>query len=225
MVHVSAHWEESVYHLILTVIVLPDNRSANSKQTLLSVLSIANLKLIRAPVRESTGALGSALAGEGRETDYPGCPSVRFLEACCHVHEALSQEARSAEGERQLRELVRHGFHDVLLADPLEAAGAAKSVQRARELTYDAVHMKPAGYAALAGRIRELTQQWLFARKRKGDPMMEPAARGRKRTRMQAHPAARAGPRRLGRARRGATQRRGKGRVPPPGGKITSIVA
>jgi hypothetical protein len=116
------------------------------------------------------------------------CPSVRFLEACCHSHEALSQEARIAEGERQLRELgslrrevrtwlVRHGFHDVLLADPLEAAGAAKSVERARELMYDAVHMKPAGYAALAGRIRELTQQWLFARKRKGDPMVEPAGK------------------------------------------------
>jgi hypothetical protein len=116
------------------------------------------------------------------------CPSVRFLEACCHVHDTLSLEARDAEGERQLRELgslrrkvrtwlVRNGFHDVMLADPLEAAGAAKSVSKARELMYDAVHMKPAGYAALAGKIRELTHQWMLARKRKGEPIAQPAGK------------------------------------------------
>jgi hypothetical protein len=37
------------------------------------------------------------------------CPSVRFLKACCHAHEALSEEARNAEGERQLRELGPSG--------------------------------------------------------------------------------------------------------------------
>jgi len=121
------------------------------------------------------------------------CPSVRFLEACCQAHDTLSQEARQAEGERQLRELgslrrevktwlVRNGFHDVVLADPLEAAGAVKSVPKARELMYDAVHMKPAGYAALAGRIRELIQQWLVEKQRKGGAIEQPAG---KRTKLE----------------------------------------
>jgi hypothetical protein len=72
---------------------------------------------------------------------------------------------------------VRHGFHDVLLADPLEAAGAAKSVEKARDLMFDAVHMKPAGFAALAGKIRELIQQWLLTKKRKGGSIEQPAGK------------------------------------------------
>ncbi len=59
----------------------------------------------------------------------------------------------------------------------LEAAGAAKSASRARELMYDAVHMKPAGYPALAGKVRELTQQCMLARKRKGEPIAQPAGK------------------------------------------------
>jgi hypothetical protein len=116
------------------------------------------------------------------------CPIVRFLEACCHAHDFLSQEDRKAEGERQLRELVSlrrevktwlvwNGLHDVVLAHPLEAARAAKSVPKARELMYDAVHMKPAGYSALTGKIKELIQQWLVARKRKGGAIVQPAGR------------------------------------------------
>jgi hypothetical protein len=73
--------------------------------------------------------------------------------------------------------LVRHGFHDVLLADPLEAAGAAKSVAKARDLMFDAVHMKPAGFAALAGKIRELIQQWMVSKKRKGGRIEQPAGK------------------------------------------------
>ena len=72
---------------------------------------------------------------------------------------------------------MRHGFHDVLLADPLEAAGAAKSVEKARELMFDAVHMKPAGFAALAGKIRELIQQWMLSKKRKGGSIELPAGK------------------------------------------------
>jgi hypothetical protein len=116
------------------------------------------------------------------------CPTVRFLEACCNAHNTMSQADRIAEGERQLRELgslrrevrswlVRHGFHDVLLADPLEAAGAAKSVAKARDLMFDAVHMKPAGFAALAGKIRELIQQWMVSKKRKGGRIEQPAGK------------------------------------------------
>jgi hypothetical protein len=72
---------------------------------------------------------------------------------------------------------VRHSFHDVLLADPLEAAGAAKSVEKARELMFDAVHMKPAGFAALAGKIRELIHQWMLSKKRKGGTIEQPAGK------------------------------------------------
>ncbi len=161
------------------------------------------------------------------------CPSVRFLEACCHAHEALSQEARNAEGERQLRELgslrrevrtwlVRHGFHDVLLADPLEAAGAAKLVQRARELMYNAVHMKPAAMLHWQEGSGSLPSSGCSQGKGRENPWWSRRARGRKQTRMRAHRAARAGPRRVGRACRGATRRRGKGRVPPQRGKKTS---
>ncbi len=116
------------------------------------------------------------------------CPTVRFLEACCNAHNSMSEADRIAEGERQLRELgslrrevrtwlVRQGFHDVLLADPLEEAGAAKSVEKARNLMFDGVHMKPAGFAALAGKIRELIQQWMITRKRKGGSIEQPAGK------------------------------------------------
>ncbi len=100
----------------------------------------------------------------------------------------MAEGDRIAEGERQLRELgslrrevrtwlVRQGFHDVLLADPLEAAGAAKNVEKARNLMFDAVHMKPAGFAALAGKIRELIQQWMITKKRKGGSIEQPAGK------------------------------------------------
>ncbi len=73
--------------------------------------------------------------------------------------------------------MVRQGFHDVLLADPLEAAGAAKSVEKARNLMFDAVHMNPAGFSALAGKVRELIQQWMITKKRKGGSIEQPAGK------------------------------------------------
>jgi hypothetical protein len=100
----------------------------------------------------------------------------------------MSQADRVAEGERQLGELgslrreirswlVRNGFHDVLLADPMEAAGAAKAVGLARNMMYDTVHMKPAGHAALAGKIRAQILQWMLAKKRKGGSIEQPAGK------------------------------------------------
>jgi hypothetical protein len=134
------------------------------------------------------------------------CPTVRFLEACCNAHNTMSQAERIAEGERQLRELgslrrevrswvVRHGFHDVLLADPLEAAGAAKSVAKARDLMFDAVHMKPVGFAALAGKIRELIQQWMVSKKRKGGRIEQPAGKRAKTEQTVAKGSGKRGPR------------------------------
>ncbi len=37
--------------------------------------------------------------------------------------------------------------------------------------------MKPAGFAALAGKIRELIQQWLLTKKRKGGSIEQPAGK------------------------------------------------
>ncbi len=72
---------------------------------------------------------------------------------------------------------MRNGFHDVLLADPMEAARAAKAVGVARNMMYDAVHMKPAGYAALAGKFRDQILQWMLAKKRKGGSIEQPAGK------------------------------------------------
>ncbi len=91
--------------------------------------------------------------------------------------------------------MVRHGFHDVLLADPLEAAGVAKSVAKARDLMFDAVHMKPAGFAALAGKIGELIQQWMVSKKRKGGRIEQPAGKRAKTEQTDAKGSGKRGPR------------------------------
>jgi hypothetical protein len=59
----------------------------------------------------------------------------------------------------------------------MEAAGAAKAVGAARNMMYDAVHMKPAGYAALAGKIRDQILQWMLAKKRKGGSIEQPSGK------------------------------------------------
>jgi hypothetical protein len=106
-----------------------------------------------------------------------------------------------------------------MLADPLEVAGAAKSVVRARELMFDAVHMKPAGFAALAGKVRELIVQWVLAKKRKGSSIEQPAG---KRARMDQDGSGttgnggNAGAKKAGRARRGAAPREEEGQRPVP---------
>jgi len=113
---------------------------------------------------------------------------VRFIEACCKAHDTLSLEERGAEVERQLKELgtlrretrtwlVTKELHNILLVDPLEAAGAARSAQAARELMRDTVHIGPPGYASLAGRIKELIQQWRLEKKRKGSSAEQPAGK------------------------------------------------
>jgi hypothetical protein len=114
---------------------------------------------------------------------------------------------------------VRHGFHDVLLADPMEAAGVAKAVGAARNMMYDAVHMKPAGYAALAGKIRDLILQWMLAKKRKGGSIEQPAGSEPGQTLGSAAgavPAAAPSRRKEGRARRGAAGRAGERPRPDP---------
>jgi hypothetical protein len=91
----------------------------------------------------------------------------------------------------------------------------------------DAVHMKPAGYAALAGKIRELIQQWLVAKKRKGGAKVQPAGKRAKLelasgggSSLGSFRAVLVGTRGVGPTGRIAIRRAGEGRVPQPGGKL-----
>ncbi len=113
------------------------------------------------------------------------CPSIRHVEACCLPHDSLSEEERKAEGERQLRELgslrremktwlIKKGYHNTLLVDPLQAVGAAASIDVARTSMADSVHLKPAGYSKLAEKIKEMAKAWLLNKKRAGEAGNEP---------------------------------------------------
>jgi lysophospholipase L1-like esterase len=106
------------------------------------------------------------------------CPSVRFVVSCCLPHDNLTEEEKVEEGKRMLRELgslrreVRNWLYkkelkNVVLADQLEASGAASSWDKAKGLMVDNVHMQPVGYAKLAMAIREAVQRWLVGQKRK----------------------------------------------------------
>ncbi len=99
------------------------------------------------------------------------CPTIRHVEACCTAHDSLSAEERRAEGERQLRELgslrrevktwlIKRGYSNTLMVDPLQASAAAANIDRAREIMRDAVHMQPAGYSRLSDKIKELAKGW-----------------------------------------------------------------
>jgi len=113
------------------------------------------------------------------------CPTIRHVEACCMPHDSLSEEERKAEGERQLRELgslrremktwlIKKGYHNTLLVDPLQAVGAAASIDKARASMADSVHLKPAGYSKLAEKIKEMAKAWLLNKKRVGEAGNEP---------------------------------------------------
>jgi hypothetical protein len=113
------------------------------------------------------------------------CPTIRHVEACCTAHDSMSAEERRAEGERQLRELgslrrevkswlIKRGYSNTLMVDPLQASAAAANIDRARENMRDAVHMQPAGYSRLADKIKELAKGWLLNRKRAGEVGIAP---------------------------------------------------
>jgi hypothetical protein len=63
--------------------------------------------------------------------------------------------------------LYKKELKNVVLADQLEASGAASSWDKAKGLMVDNVHMQPVGYAKLAMAIREAVQRWLVGQKRK----------------------------------------------------------
>ncbi len=124
------------------------------------------------------------------------CPTIRHVEACCTAHDSLSAGERRAEGERQLRELgslrrevktwlIRKGYSNTLLVDPLQASTAAADIDKARENMRDAVHMRAVGYSRLADKIKEMAKGWMLNRKRAGEVGSEPDS---KRARVDQNP-------------------------------------
>jgi hypothetical protein len=63
------------------------------------------------------------------------------------------------------------------MINPLDVCGTATSVEAARELMVDQAHMVAAGYAKLAGAIKDLAHEWLLGKKRKCTGSDRPAAK------------------------------------------------
>jgi hypothetical protein len=152
------------------------------------------------------------------------CPLARFLISCCDTQERGSGADPEGEGKRMLRELgtlrreiksrlLKKGYANVRMVDPLEVCGAAASVEAARALMVDQAHMTAAGYAKLATSIKELAHGWLLGRKRKSTGSDRPDA---KRIRLDSGDGEGRG--KGGGAKSGQSGRKGKG-----GGKSTGL--
>jgi hypothetical protein len=70
--------------------------------------------------------------------------------------------------------LIKKGYSNTLLVDPLQASAAAADIDKARENMRDAVHMKPAGFSRVADKIKEMAKGWMLNRKRPGEVGTEP---------------------------------------------------
>jgi len=114
------------------------------------------------------------------------CPLTRFLLSCCDSHER--GEGAEEDGKRLLRELgtlrreiktrlIRKGYDNVRIVDPLDVNGAASSVSAAKAIMRDQVHMHNLGYARLAYGIKELAHSWLLSKKRKASGSERPEAK------------------------------------------------
>ncbi len=147
------------------------------------------------------------------------CPLTRFLIACCDAHVKGDGGEQEGEDRRMLKELgtlrreiksqlLKKGYSNVRMIDPLEVCGAATSVEAARKLMADQAHMVATGYAKLAGAIKELAQGWLLGRKRKGTGSDRPDA---KRIRLDSGSSAGRGKGGGGKSGKGASGKGGKG--------------
>jgi len=106
------------------------------------------------------------------------CPVSRHLLPCCNDHEKGSEEEKEIEGKRILKELghlrrelkgrlLKKGYENVRMIDPMEVNYAASSVGAARAIMQDMFHMTRIGYSRLADDIKDLTHSWMLSRKRK----------------------------------------------------------
>jgi hypothetical protein len=111
--------------------------------------------------------------------------------------------------------LLKKGYANVRMVDPLEVFGAAASVEAARTLMVDQVHMTAAGYAKLATSIKELAHAWMLGRKRKSTGSDRPDA---KRIRLDSGGGRGKGGK-SGRGKSGQSGRKGDGRGPSAGKK------
>ncbi len=114
------------------------------------------------------------------------CPLTRFLTPCCDAH--VGREGGEEDAKRLLRELgslrreiksrlIKRGYDNVRMVDPLDVNGAASSVSAAMSLMKDQVHMHRVGYARLAEGIKELAHSWLLGKKRKSTGSDRPDAK------------------------------------------------
>jgi len=76
------------------------------------------------------------------------CPLTRFLLACCDAHAKGDAGEREGEGKRLLKELgtlrreiksrlLKKGYANVRMVEPLDVCGAASSMEVARQLMVD----------------------------------------------------------------------------------------
>jgi hypothetical protein len=63
--------------------------------------------------------------------------------------------------------LLKKGYANVRMVDPLDVCGSASSVEVARQLMVDQAHMVATGYTKLAGAIKDVAHGWLLGKKRK----------------------------------------------------------
>ncbi len=92
------------------------------------------------------------------------------------VSKRLLRELGTLRREIKSR-LIKRGYENVRIVDPLDVNGAASSVSAARSLMKDQVHMHRCGYARLAEEIKELAHSWLLGKKRKSSGSDRPDAK------------------------------------------------
>jgi hypothetical protein len=144
------------------------------------------------------------------------CPLVRYMLPCCDSHGSEKGGGREEEGKRMLRELgtlrrelktrlIKKGYVNTILVDPLAVCGAAASVSAAENMMSDMYHMKPAGQAKVAENIREVAVAWLLNKKRKSSKDDGPDPKRSKQDPSKAGPSGSAG----GKGNSGSSAKRG----------------
>ncbi len=104
-------------------------------------------------------------------------PFCRFLTACCDAH-PKALEVGLKEGAVMLRNLgelrrkvktwlVFNKYTNVVMVDPLATFQANADASAAIDMMADTVHLKEAGYHAVALKCKQVITEWLLGKKRK----------------------------------------------------------